>query len=935
MATGRRAGPTACTIVARNYLPAARVLAGSYVEHHRDGCFYVLVVDDLDVGVDAADEPFEIVRPGDLDLDPDEFLRMAMLYDVTELCTAVKPWLLRFLLDQGAEVVLYLDPDVEVFAPLDELAGEAERHGIALVPHAEAPIPHDGCEPSERRILLAGAYNLGCIAVSGAAEAFLLWWQERLARGCVRDVEEASFVDQRFVDLVPGAFGAAIVRDPTFDVAYWNLHSRPLTKVDGRYHVGAEPLRFFHYSGYSPHRPEVLFSYHHDDDRPPRVLLSQHPVVAEICFAYVAKLASAGGDGRLPPYRFGELDDGTPIDERMRRVYRAALERYDLAEEPEPANPFRDGTPAFLEWIRRPTHPRVAPQVNRYLADLWDEDSNLRNEFPELEPETADAYLGWCIHLAKGIPASVVPSPAELDARRLERRVARPVGARPEGVNVIGYHGAILGLGEVARAVADSLRAAGVDVAAVGNPETRSAQLGDVACVPPADAPYDVNLFVVNADMMPPLAGQLGPGFFAGRRNVGLWFWEVDKLSPVPVKSLQVLDEVWVASEHTRAAVAAVSDKPVHLVPIPIPSPRASPPTDRSVVGLPDDRFVFLMTLDLFSVGERKNPWGLVEAYRSAFEYDDGATLIVKTINGLRRAEDLERLRFAAFDRADILVRDEYFSRDQQAALMAQCDAYVSLHRSEGFGLTMAEAMSLGKPVIATGYSGNMEFMDESVASLVPYTLCEVGPGHHPYPADARWADPDLARAGELMRHVFEHHEAASAMGHRAAARIREDWSIDAIGARLADQVDALRTRSDVRATWREFFMRGWRPLMLGRVHRNYDFDWLPDGTPVDVSMQALFDHALRRARAGRGRPAPDPDESGTDAVIDWLSKPFAPRVRPIVSRYLVQYWHDHPELHEPFPSIETDRGAARAYVAWVRERWHDETDVPRRLVPG
>ena len=155
-------------------------------------------------------------------------------------------------------------------------------------------------------------------------------------------------------------------------------------------------------------------------------------------------------------------------------------------------------------------------------------------------------------------------------------------------------------------------------------------------------------------------------------------------------------------------------------------------------------------------------------------------------------------------------------------------------------------------------------------------------------------------------------------MGRRAAGRIREDWSIDAIGARLAEQVDALRTRSDVRATWREFFMRGWRPLMLGHVPRNYDFDWLPDGTPVDVSMQALFDHTLRRARAGRGRPALDPDESGTDAVIDWLSKPFAPRVRPIVSRYLVQYWHDHPELHEPFPSIETDRGAARAYVAWV-----------------
>jgi hypothetical protein len=280
------------------------------------------------------------------------------------------------------------------------------------------------------------------------------------------------------------------------------------------------------------------------------------------------------------------------------------------------------------------------------------------------------------------------------------------------------------------------------------------------------------------------------------------------------------------------------------------------------------------------------------------------------------------------------VVRDEYLSREEQAALMARCNAYVSLHRSEGFGLTMAEAMALGKPVIATGYSGNMQFMDETVAFLVPYTLQEVGPGHDPYPADARWADPDLVLAGKLMRQVFEQRDVAAAVGSRAASRIVHDWSAAAVGSRLAARVDALRARSDVRPTWREFFMRGWRPLMLGRVHRNYDFDWLPDGTPVDASMQALFDHALRRARAGRGRPAPDPDESGTDAVIEWLRKPFAPRVRPVVSRYLVQYWHDHPELHERFPAIESDRGAARAYVAWVGDNWHDDTDVPRRLAP-
>jgi hypothetical protein len=182
---------------------------------------------------------------------------------------------------------------------------------------------------------------------------------------------------------------------------------------------------------------------------------------------------------------------------------------------------------------------------------------------------------------------------------------------------------------------------------------------------------------------------------------------------------------------------------------------------------------------------------------------------------------------------------------------------------------------------------------------------------------------------------VFEQRDAAADVGRRAAARIRDEWSVEALGPRLAQHVAALRARTDVQPTWREFFMRGWRPLLRGLVHRNYDFDWFPDGTPVDVSMHALFDHALRRARAGRGRPAPDPeDDGGTEAVVAWLNKPFAPRVRPIVSRYLVQYWHDHPELHERFPAIESDRAAGRAYVDWVREHWHDDTDVAEPLVP-
>src|SRR5690606_4461714 len=132
----------------------------------------------------------------------------------------------------------------------------------------------------------------------------------------------------------------------------------------------------------SPKQPHVLFSYHREDDRGPRVLLSEHPVVAELCRAYLDKLAAAGAGAEQPEYGFGSLDDGCEIDTRMRRLYREALLLAEQGEGDEPANPFRDGTAAFVEWVRAPYYPRVAPQVSRYLYGIWEEDPNLQHEFP-------------------------------------------------------------------------------------------------------------------------------------------------------------------------------------------------------------------------------------------------------------------------------------------------------------------------------------------------------------------------------------------------------------------------------------------------------------------------------------------------------------------------------------------------------------------------
>ncbi len=164
-----------CTIIARNYWAHARVLTRSVLDHHPDAEVTVLVIDeDASTSDPAWHEHFDVVGPGDIGLDRDELMRMAGIYDVLELSTALKPWLLRSLLAKDREPVIYLDPDIEVFAPIDEIVTHARDKGIVLTPHTISPLPLDGYGPTELTILQAGTYNLGFIAVGSEADGFLI-----------------------------------------------------------------------------------------------------------------------------------------------------------------------------------------------------------------------------------------------------------------------------------------------------------------------------------------------------------------------------------------------------------------------------------------------------------------------------------------------------------------------------------------------------------------------------------------------------------------------------------------------------------------------------------------------------------------------------------------------------------------------------------------
>jgi glycosyltransferase involved in cell wall biosynthesis len=216
------------------------------------------------------------------------------------------------------------------------------------------------------------------------------------------------------------------------------------------------------------------------------------------------------------------------------------------------------------------------------------------------------------------------------------------------------------------------------------------------------------------------------------------------------------------------------------------------PVLPRSHFGLPQDKVLFLFSFDMSSVMERKNPLGLIRAYARAFGRDPRYALIIKVTRGHTEPSNWQRLQQAA-DEAGAILIDRILARDETTALMNACDGYVSLHRSEGFGYTMAEAMLLGKPVIATGYSGNLDFMTPSNSLLVDYQLQPLTQDFPPYPRGAVWAEPSVEHAAQLMRWVVEHPDQARALGERAREDVLRLLSPAAVGQRMAQRLRAIR----------------------------------------------------------------------------------------------------------------------------------------------
>lgn len=355
------------------------------------------------------------------------------------------------------------------------------------------------------------------------------------------------------------------------------------------------------------------------------------------------------------------------------------------------------------------------------------------------------------------------------------------------GINVIGYLAAESGVGEWARSTLRVLKAASVPVATinfrVGNMSRMNEELPDVERTQHLHA---INLFQINADQMQVAHASLGASLFEGRYNIGCWAWELGEFPDAWLPAFDYLDEIWAPSAFCQQAFAAKAPVPVVRMPLCVEAPDVVP--DRLRFGLHADEIAFLAMCDVLSVPERKNPLGVAEAFKRAFPGGERVRLLFK-IGNLEYQPDL-KARLAALMRDDprITLLDGYLARPLLWTLMASVDSFVSLHRAEGFGLGMAEAMACGKAVIATGWSGNVDFTRVDNALLVDYRLTELTQDAGPYRRGQHWAEPDLDGAAQYMRDV------ASSSALRARLRVR---GLATVAAELAPEAQAgfMRTR--------------------------------------------------------------------------------------------------------------------------------------------
>ncbi len=881
-------------------------------EHHPDAQLTVLLLDgDPDAVVDF---------PGARMLDAarmlgESFGLLAAANPPAALNVAVLPHLLRAVLAAGADSVLYLGAGQRVLGSLDAFVNLIDDHDVVLVARARGAAssviaPSESGEGPFSRHLLGVRVGLG-------ADVLLDAWP----RYFISARDEGAGAVRGWMDGIPAlAADVAVLRDPGYGLDPWSLAGKQVLAAGGgvedALEVDGARARVIDFGELDPADPPSWF------DGEDRIQLSAAPALQRLVARHADDLRSCGSgpDAAAPP--FTRLDDGLRLTPTIRTLLAGAIAREAITRSPFTGA----GRAKLYEYLNQLDGRGRAAGLTRLHMAIWEARPDLRSGYRHIDGPDGSGFAGWlCAYGCEqeGLVPELLPPAPELAYRDADPHAHE---APPRwGVNLVGFFTSELGVGEAARLVVSALDACGIPVLPVqGNLIPPSRQNAEFDHVSPDRAAYPINIVCINGDGIPVFAREAGRAFFEARHTIALWWWEVGDPPASWTEAYEFIDEVWVASQHVYDVIAPTSPVPVVRIRFPVVEPEVAPRT-RAELGLPEDGFLFLSVYDYHSVGVRKNPLGLIEAFKRAFPPGHGAKLVLKSINAETCREEHERVVLAASEHDDITLLSGYVSGSEKNAIIAACDCYVSLHRSEGFGFTVAEAMLLGKPVIATRFGGTLEFTNDQNAYLVSYKPVTVGEGVYPYPADGVWAEPDLDEAAALMQRVLAAPEEARARGAIARRDILERHSPAAAGARIERR---LRLISE------HLYSEGARSLNLTHLPSLQDGDVVPAkiASPPSIDWGS---GRLGRLKWRAHRPVANwarayiEHESGVDTELHRAIARIDARVREVAQTLQDQQQSQHAETLAVLRRLESELAGIKATVEGVERgaSYEDPTD--------
>jgi glycosyltransferase involved in cell wall biosynthesis len=478
------------------------------------------------------------------------------------------------------------------------------------------------------------------------------------------------------------------------------------------------------------------------------------------------------------------------------RVARIWEIRYDVREKfPYALTPHERR--AFLEWllVAGPTDYGIRPEEALWHIFELETDSScgLARTYryaPAWQRQVPNGLTrsGWD-RLRAFVAREIGDTPSWLKRARLPKTECAEENGQG-GVNVIGYFRYTSGLQQAALTMAAALERAGISTSLRDVPVMYLRDLSDRRGYGGLEQ-FDTTLVNMPIDVRAEhLYERAALSMRPNVRRVAMAWWELEQVPPQLAAWAADFDEIWAPTRFVADAVRGITTRPVHTLLPGLELPRI-PPLGRKHFALDPHVCIFLFVFDFNSRMPRKNPLGLIRAFRAAFRPSEPVDLVIKVSAGdTEFVRDRRELHEAA-EQAGVRVIDRILSRPELLALTATADAYVSLHRSEGFGLTIAEAMLLGRPTIATGYSGNLDFMAPGTGLLVDYSKVPIAEDIPPYPKGFLWAEPSIEDAATLMRWVFDHPAEARTLGERGQAHARQVLALEAYGRRLANGLRA------------------------------------------------------------------------------------------------------------------------------------------------